>query len=68
MLVKNWMSKNPDTISSDLSAKDAINLFEDKRVPFMSVVDDGKFRGLQLPKEVVNKVYSENAKKYYKSF
>ncbi len=46
MLVKNWMSKNPDTISSDLSAKDAINLFEDKRVPFMSVVDDGKFRGL----------------------
>ncbi|MCK5164773.1 MAG: CBS domain-containing protein [Desulfobacula sp.] len=46
MIVKNWMSKNPDTMSSDLSAKDAINLFEEHRVPFMSVVDNGKFRGL----------------------
>lgn len=46
MIVKNWMSKNPDTMSSDLSAKEAMNLFEEKRVPFMSVVDNGKFRGL----------------------
>jgi len=46
MIVKNWMSKHPDTISSDLSAKEAINLFEKNRVPFMPVVDDGKFRGL----------------------
>ena len=46
MIVKNWMSKNPDTISSDLSAKEAINIFEEHRVPFMSVVDNGKFRGL----------------------
>jgi acetoin utilization protein AcuB len=46
MIVKNWMSKNPDVIASDLLAKDAIDLFEEKRVPFMSVVDNGKFRGL----------------------
>ncbi len=46
MIVKNWMSKNPDTMSSDLSAKEAMDLFEEKRVPFMSVVDNSKFRGL----------------------
>ncbi len=46
MIVKNWMSKNPDVISSDILAKDAMDLFEGKRVPFMSVVDNGKFRGL----------------------
>ena len=46
MIVKNWMSKNPDIISSDLSAQEAMNIFEEKRVPFMSVVDKGKFRGL----------------------
>ena len=46
MIVKNWMRKNPETISSDLSAKEAMQLFEEKRVPFMAVVDDNKFRGL----------------------
>ncbi len=46
MIVKNWMSKHPDTISSDLSAKEAINVFEENKVPFISVVDNGKFRGL----------------------
>lgn len=46
MIVKNWMSKNPETISSDLSAKEAITLFEKNRVPFMAVVDNEKFRGL----------------------
>jgi acetoin utilization protein AcuB len=46
MIVKNWMSKHPDTISSDLSAKEAINIFEENKVPFISVVDNGKFRGL----------------------
>ena len=46
MIVKNWMHKNPDTISSELSAKDALKLFESKRVPFLAVVDDNKFRGL----------------------
>ncbi len=45
MIVKNWMSKNPETISSDVSAKEALFLFEEKRVPFISVVDDNKFRG-----------------------
>lgn len=29
---------------------------------------DGEFRGLQLPKEIVDKLYSGNAKKWYKSF
>ena len=46
MIVKNWMRKNPETISSDLSAKEAMHIFEEKKVPFMAVVDDNKFRGL----------------------
>lgn len=46
MIVKNWMSKNPETISSDLLTKEAITLFEKHKVPFMAVVDNGKFRGL----------------------
>lgn len=29
---------------------------------------DEEFNGLQLPKEVINKVYSENFKKWYKTF
>ncbi|MBN1820876.1 MAG: amidohydrolase family protein [Prolixibacteraceae bacterium] len=29
---------------------------------------DGEFKGLKLPKEVVNKIYSQNAKKWYKGF
>lgn len=45
MIVKNWMRKNPDTISSDLSAKEAMNLFETKRVPFLAVVDNDRFKG-----------------------
>jgi acetoin utilization protein AcuB len=45
MIVKNWMSKNPDTISSDLTAKEAMFIFEEKHVPFLPVVDNGKFRG-----------------------
>lgn len=45
MIVKNWMCKNFDTISSDLSAKEALHLFEEKRVPFLPVVDNNKFRG-----------------------
>jgi acetoin utilization protein AcuB len=46
MIVKNWMRKNPDTISSELSAKEAIQVFETKKVPFLAVVDDGRFKGL----------------------
>lgn len=46
MIVKNWMAKNPDTISSDLTASEALNIFDKKRVPFMPVVDNGIFRGL----------------------
>lgn len=29
---------------------------------------DGEFNGLKLPKEVVDKIYSENVKRWYKSF
>ena len=29
---------------------------------------EGEFKGLKLPKEVINKIYSENCKKWYKSF
>jgi len=46
MIVKNWMSKDIDIISSDLSAKETIDLFEEKGHPFMLVVDKGKLRGL----------------------
>jgi acetoin utilization protein AcuB len=46
MIVKNWMTRNPDTISSDLLAREAMTRFEEHRVPFMPVVDQGRFRGL----------------------
>ena len=29
---------------------------------------EGEFRGLQLPKEVVDKIYADNAKRWYKGF
>ncbi|MEZ5105651.1 MAG: amidohydrolase family protein [Draconibacterium sp.] len=29
---------------------------------------NGNFKGLQLPKEVINKIYAENFKKWYKTF
>lgn len=46
MIVKNWMSKTPDIISSDVSAKKALEMFDEKKIPFMTVVDEGRFRGL----------------------
>jgi len=36
--------------------------------PMTSHLIEGEFKGLKLPKEVVNKVYAENCKEWYKSF
>lgn len=36
--------------------------------PMTSDLINGNFQGLQLPKAVVNKVYAENYKKWYKTF
>jgi len=52
MIVKNWMSKNPITISSDLLAKEAMDMFEEHKVPFLSVVDDEQFRGLLAKRDL----------------
>ncbi|MCP4022956.1 MAG: CBS domain-containing protein [Desulfobacteraceae bacterium] len=46
MMVKNWMTKHPETISSDILAREAMHVFEENQVPFMPVVDGGQFRGL----------------------
>ncbi len=49
MLVGNWMQKDPVTISSDMTASKAIELFNELKVPFLPVVDEGKLRGI-LPR------------------
>lgn len=36
--------------------------------PLTSDLIDGDFRGLQLPKAVVNKIYADNYKKWFKTF
>ena len=46
MIIKNWMHKNPVTISSEASASDAGNLLDEKKLPFIPVVDAGKLRGI----------------------
>ncbi|MGA2224997.1 MAG: CBS and ACT domain-containing protein [Syntrophobacteraceae bacterium] len=46
MLIINWMQKNPVTIPSDMTASRASELFNQLKVPFLPVVDDGRLRGI----------------------
>lgn len=49
MIIKNWMQKDPITISSDTLASEATKIFDEHRVRFIPVVDGGKLRGI-LPR------------------
>lgn len=49
MIIKNWMQKDPITISSDTLASEATKIFDEHRVRFIPVVDGGTLRGI-LPR------------------
>jgi acetoin utilization protein AcuB len=49
MIIKNWMQKDPITISSDTLASEATKIFDEHRVRFIPVVDEGTLRGI-LPR------------------
>lgn len=46
MLIKNWMQKDPITISSDMLASEAMKIFDEHKVRFIPVLDEGKLRGI----------------------
>jgi acetoin utilization protein AcuB len=46
MIVKNWMNKNLVTISSDVTAREAMDMFNEHKLPFLPVVDNGRLRGI----------------------
>ncbi|MCP4688994.1 MAG: CBS domain-containing protein [Desulfobacterales bacterium] len=46
MIIKNWMQKDPPTISSDMLASEAQAFVDERKLPFISVVDDGTLRGI----------------------
>ncbi len=52
MLVRNWMQKDPVTIPSDMTASEARDLFDELKVPFLPVVDDGRLRGLLARRDI----------------
>jgi len=52
MLIINWMQKNPVTIPSDMTASRASELFNQLKVPFIPVVDDGRLRGILARRDI----------------
>jgi len=52
MLIINWMQKDPVTINSDMTASRARELFDELKVPFLPVVDDGKLRGILARRDI----------------
>ncbi len=52
MLVRNWMRKDPTTIPSDMTARDAHKLFNELKTPFIPVVDSGRLRGLLARRDI----------------
>lgn len=52
MYIVNWMLKAPVTINSDMTAARARELFQELKVPFLPVVDDGKLRGILARRDI----------------
>ncbi len=52
MIIKNWMQKETLTICGDMSAREAKAIFDDRKPPFIPVVDDGRLRGILTRKDV----------------
>lgn len=46
MIIKNWMRKDPVTITSDTLASEALSVFEQHPQPFLPVVDNDRLRGI----------------------
>ena len=46
MIVKNWMNRNLVTIAGDVTASEALKMFNEYKLPFLPVVDDGRLRGI----------------------
>ncbi len=52
MIIKNWMQTDPLTIESDMLASEAMTLFDKHRIPFITVVDNGRLRGLLARRDI----------------
>ncbi len=52
MIIKNWMQTDPLTIESDMLASEAMTLFDKHHIPFITVVDDGRLRGLLARRDI----------------
>jgi acetoin utilization protein AcuB len=46
MIIKNWMQKDPVKISSNMTAGEAMKIFDEHDKLFIPVVDKGKLRGI----------------------
>ncbi len=46
MIVKNWMNRHLVTIGSDVTASEAMKIFNEHKLPFLPVVDNGRLRGI----------------------
>ncbi|NNF98311.1 MAG: CBS domain-containing protein [Desulfobacteraceae bacterium] len=46
MFIRNWMRKKPFTVPSEMNASEALKILEEKKLPFVSIVDNGVLRGI----------------------
>ncbi len=49
MLVRDWMRRDPETVSSDTLVSDAKAILTERKLPGLPVVDGGRLRGLLTP-------------------
>lgn len=52
MIVKNWMQRDPITIGSEITASEAMRIFDEHKVAFLPVVDDGSLRGILTRRDI----------------
>lgn len=52
MLVSDWMTKNPQTVSSDTPVMEAMNILREKKFRRLPVVDKGKLVGLVTTRDL----------------
>lgn len=46
MLIKNWMKRDPITLSSNMLAVEAMKIFDQHNLRFIPVIEDGRLRGI----------------------
>jgi len=52
MIIKNWMKKDPITVTGDMLASEAKALFNQHKMPFIPVVENGRLRGILSGKDL----------------